>query len=145
MKIIIDADGVLTDNKVFYNHKGHRIKSFHSRDIRAIKELISRGYEVLILTQSGWSGLKEFVNRTGAEIAIAQDKLKYIQENNIKDFICVVDDIADIDVCKLSNFAYLPLDADLGLISELLHIKKGFSILETNGGDGAIAEIVRTL
>lgn len=141
--IIIDADGCLTDNKVWYTHKGQRIKSFMSRDIRSIKELISNGFEVLILTQSSWPGLKEFVKRTGAEIAVAQDKLKYITENNLKDFICVVDDIADIDVCKLANFTYLPLDADLGLIAELRHLEIGFEILTTKGGDGIVSELVK--
>jgi 3-deoxy-D-manno-octulosonate 8-phosphate phosphatase (KDO 8-P phosphatase) len=84
-KIIIDFDGVLTDGKVFYTHDGKIFKGLNTRDVRAIRELISLGYDVVILTASSWPGSAEFAKKTGSEVVILKEKNKYIE--NIKEMI----------------------------------------------------------
>lgn len=138
--IIIDVDGVLTDGKVTYTSLGERNKNFHARDIRAIRELISKGYDVYLLTQSTWPATEEYAARTGATVAQAIDKYAWIHNNNIKNYIAVGDDVADIKMLDYATEKYCPNDADLA-VALLPEMKQ----LETCGGCGVIAELVRHL
>lgn len=138
--IIIDADGTLTDNKVYYTSSGERIKGFHSRDIRAIRELTARGFDVYILTQSTWPGIGEFASRTGATIAQAYIKQDWIKENGITDYIAIGDDVSDIIMLKEAVKCYCPSDAD-DVVKEI----EGIRVLKTKGGDGVMSEMVRVI
>lgn len=141
MVILIDCDGILTDNTVYYTSKGERSKGFHSRDIRAIRELISRGYDVIILTQSTWPGVKEFSKRTGADVCQAIDKSEWIRDNVKGEYICVCDDASDIEMIKGAADSFAPSDCDPSLLNPML----GVTILKTMGGRGVIAELVTVL
>lgn len=138
--IIIDVDGVLTDGKVWYTSNGERSKGFHSRDIRAIRELTANGYDIYLLTQSTWPGVEHFANRTGATIAQVVDKLKWIQENHITDFIAFADDVADVEFCKKATQVFYPKNADANFIKKL---PCNSSELNIRGGEGVIAEYVQ--
>lgn len=134
--VLIDQDGVLTNNLVYYDGRGHRIKGFHSRDIRAIRQLVAHGYDVHILTQSSWPGVKDFAHRTGAEVIIDREK----KVDQFSDFIAIGDDTADLAMLKKAVQAYCPLDADpevKGLANMI--------ILSAKGGEGVMAELVRAL
>jgi 3-deoxy-D-manno-octulosonate 8-phosphate phosphatase (KDO 8-P phosphatase) len=127
--LVIDIDGVLTDGKVWYTHSGERSKGFHSRDIRAIREFIANGFEVLLCTQSEWPGALAFADRTGATVVIGREKPVP------KDpFIIVGDDTPDIELMKAAAEAYCPADADH-------EVKKYCTQLNTAGGNGCIAEL----
>lgn len=78
-KILIDFDGVLTDGKIFYTHDAKQFKGTNSRDIRAIKELISNGFEVIIITASSWPGSANFAKKTGAEVVVQRVKHDYVK------------------------------------------------------------------
>lgn len=138
--IIIDVDGVLTDGKVWYTSTGERSKGFHSRDIRAIREFVSRGYDVYLLTQSTWPGVDDFAQRTGATVVTAIDKFKWIEENNITDYIAVGDDVSDALLMDGAIGAYCPDDADF-----LIKNKRCVEKLETKGGEGVIAELAKLI
>ncbi len=138
--IIIDVDGVLTDGKVWYTSTGERSKGFHSRDIRAIRELTGRGFDVYLLTQSTWPGVDDFAARTGATVVTAIDKFKWIQENNITDYIAVADDVSDLVLLENASISCCPSDADF-LIKEVEAMIK----LSAKGGDGVIAELVKLI
>lgn len=138
--IIIDVDGCLTDNKVYYTHDNHRIKGFHSRDIRAIRELIAKGYNVILLTQSGWEGMNNYARRTGAEVVVARDKWEWVNSNMTGQFIALGDDVPDIDVLIAAKKAFCPLDAD-NAVKKLGNIQ----MLPCNGGEGVVAELVQVL
>lgn len=131
--VIIDVDGVLTDGKVWYNQTGERMKAFHSRDIRAIRELVSHGFSVVLYTQSTWPGLKDYAKRTGAEIVIRREKIPVPEK-----YIMVGDDTPDIELMKGSVKAYCPRDADREVFAYC-------EILDCYGGSGVIAELVRVL
>jgi 3-deoxy-D-manno-octulosonate 8-phosphate phosphatase (KDO 8-P phosphatase) len=141
--VLIDCDGTLTDGKVVYMHDGHRTKSFHSRDIRAIKQLIAFGIDVIIVTQSSWNGADDYVKRTGAILVKTQDKsVKAVmdQVGILESYIMVGDDAPDIELMRDDRCqqAYCPLDADPS-VHEHCHQ------LSTKGGEGVIAELVRIL
>lgn len=136
--IVCDCDGVLTDGKVWYDAKGNRTKGFHSRDIRAIRQLISHGYQFIIFTQSSWPGVKDFVNRTGAEVIIDREKsLHHFKEP----FIAIGDDTPDLDFLNKAVKAYCPANAD-PFVKQTV---KNITVLTTNGGEGVIAELVNKL
>lgn len=131
--IIIDCDGVLTSGQVWYTSKGERSKGFNSRDIRAIRELIANGFQVIICTQSTWPGVQHFANRTGAEVIIAQDK-----PIPTEPFIMIGDDVPDIELMKKAELSFCPVDADEA-------VKPYCQVLHTAGGEGVISEVVKYL
>jgi 3-deoxy-D-manno-octulosonate 8-phosphate phosphatase (KDO 8-P phosphatase) len=135
--IVIDCDGVLTDGKQYIDHTGEKMfKAFHSRDVRAIRELISHGYEVVIVTADDWPGSKFFASKTGASIMILRDKSKIPYEN----FIAVGDDAWDVPMLKKAEHAFAPCDADAS-VKNLLNVHTLYS----KGGEGVIAELVNIL
>lgn len=138
--IILDCDGVLTDNIVHFTHQGERIKGFHSRDIRAIRELIAQGFEVIILTQSSWPGAEHFAERTGAVVEIHRDKADWVQRSVQGPYIAVGDDIPDIPILRGAEAAFAPHDADTSLRSV-----DGVVFLPVKGGQGVIAELVKQI
>lgn len=131
--ILIDVDGVLTDGKVWYNHFGERTKGFHSRDIRSIRELVSHGYDVYLITASSWPGLKEYAHRTGALILVDREKAC----DQFDGFIAIGDDTPDIKMLKKANRAFCPVNADYSVKS----LDK-ITVLNTPGGEGVISEMV---
>jgi 3-deoxy-D-manno-octulosonate 8-phosphate phosphatase (KDO 8-P phosphatase) len=135
-KIIIDFDGVLTDGKVFYTHDGKIFKGLNTRDVRAIRELISLGYDVVILTASSWPGSAEFAKKTGSEVVILKEKNKYIE--NIKEkYIAIGDDVWDASLIEKSERFFAPKDCD-----KFIKNNPKVEIIDINGGDGVIAELV---
>lgn len=135
--VVIDVDGVLTDGKVWYDSRGERTKAFHSRDIRAIRQLVSHGYRVILLTQSSWPGINDYVKRTGAEVLINREKLP---NEEWGPYIAIGDDTADLAVLRSAALAYCPGDADLSVKSEAC-----VNALYAKGGDGVIAELINIL
>jgi 3-deoxy-D-manno-octulosonate 8-phosphate phosphatase (KDO 8-P phosphatase) len=134
--ILIDVDGVLTDGKVWYDQFGERTKGFHSRDIRSIRELVSYGFEVYLLTASSWPGLKYYADRTGACILVDREKAC----DQFNDFIAIGDDTADLKMLKKAKRAFCPLNA----CSTVKQLDK-ITILNTPGGDGVISELLPML
>ncbi len=138
--IIIDVDGTLTDNRVYYDSKGERIKGFHSRDIRAIRELTAKGFEVILLTHSTWPGSDHFAKRTGAIVLQSFDKFQWVKDNVIGDYFAIGDDIADLKLLANATVKYCPADAEK-IIKQLPNMIE----LDTKGGDGVIAELVKLI
>ena len=135
--ILIDCDGVLTDGRLTIDHRGEKpFKQFHTRDVRAIRELIYNGYEVVIVSADDWPGIHHFANKVGADVYISRDK----SQLPYGDYIAVGDDAWDIKMLKNARFAYCPADADV-MVCALDDIH----ILDTVGGNGVIAEVARKL
>ena len=135
--ILIDCDGVLTDGKMYIDHNGEKMfKAFHSRDVRAIRELISYGYQVVIVTADDWPGSKFFASRTGAEILVTRDKSKI----KFDKYIAVGDDAWDVPMLKNAEHAFAPANADVS-VKQLCNVQ----LLYSNGGDGVIAELIHLL
>jgi 3-deoxy-D-manno-octulosonate 8-phosphate phosphatase KdsC-like HAD superfamily phosphatase len=135
--VLVDCDGVLTDGHLTIDRKGEKMfKRFHTRDVRAIRELIFNGYEVVITTADDWEGVFHFADKVGAEVFYCKDKclIPYT------DFIAVGDDAWDIPILKRAKESFCPVDADPFVLS-----LPGINVLETKGGNGVIAELVRKI
>lgn len=133
--ILIDCDGVLTDGKLNIGSGGAQFKSFHSRDVRAIRELIARGWEVVICTASSSEINKEYAAKVGALLEVSRDKepvaAKYAP------YIAIGDDTWDLKMLEQACIAFCPSDA----AAEVLALPK-INKLKTAGGQGCIAEML---
>lgn len=132
--IVCDCDGVLTDGKLNIDHTGTKMfKSFHTKDVRAIREFIANGYEFYIVSADDW-GAKTFAEKVGAVFIELRDKSK-VRDYIPGPFICVGDDVWDIAMMKLAQRAYRPADSKL----------TGWAPMITAGGHGVIAELANIL
>jgi 3-deoxy-D-manno-octulosonate 8-phosphate phosphatase (KDO 8-P phosphatase) len=135
--ILIDCDGVLTDGRLTIDHRGEKpFKQFHTRDVRAIRELIYHGYEVVIVSADDWPGIHHFANKVGADVWISRDKSQLPYDN----FVAIGDDAWDVPMLIKAKKAFCPADADLSALSV-----PGIQRLATQGGAGIIAELAREI
>lgn len=136
--IITDCDGVLTDGKTWVNQQGEITKGFNTKDVAAIREMISLGYEVYIITASSWPGLDKWAKKTGAVVIHSRDKgnLKHIIDD--KPYIAVGDDVWDIPLFKNAVACYAPSDS-----IEAIKGIKGVTILNKKGGEGVLSELLK--
>lgn len=136
MVICCDIDGCLTDGKIWVDHKGNIIKSFNNKDIGAIKELISMGYQVHLVTASSWPGAEQYLRRSGAELHIIRNKY----DINFHYDIAIGDSAWDIPMLCKSKYYFCPADASLEV-----KCLDGINQLMTKGGEGIMLELVRIL
>ena len=136
--ILIDCDGVLTDGTLTITHDGEKLfKKFNTRDVRAIRELIFNGFHVVIVSADDWPGVFHFADKVGAEVLISKDK----KENGFTDYIAIGDDAWDAPMLEKAALAFAPADADPSVFQCRKHVNK----LQTPGGRGVMAEVVRVL
>lgn len=144
--ILIDCDGVLTDGALTIDHRGEKMfKRFHTRDVRAIRDLVYNGFEVTIVSADDWPGIYHFADKVGADVAIVRDKSRIKCKSRFKShvsFVAVGDDAWDLPMLKSAGFgnAFCPADADYCVRRESCVTE-----LKTAGGRGVIAELARIL
>ena len=135
--ILIDCDGVLTDGTLTIDHNGEKLfKKFHTKDVRAIRELVANGYEVVIVTADDWPGVFHFAEKVGAVVEVTKEKGKLKYEN----YIAIGDDAWDVQMLQNADMAFCPIDADKSVKSI-----KGIRVIDSNGGCGMMAKVIRCL
>jgi 3-deoxy-D-manno-octulosonate 8-phosphate phosphatase KdsC-like HAD superfamily phosphatase len=136
-RLIVDCDGVLTDGTLTIDHRGDKFfKSFHTRDVRAIRELVFNGFEVVIVTADEWPGLAHFAEKVGADAMLGcRDKSR-----QAGGYIAIGDDAWDVSLLRGAVLAFAPADADPCVLA-LPNVTR----LETCGGRGVVAELARRL
>ena len=136
--ILIDCDGVLTDGSLTIDHHGEKMfKRFHTRDVRAIRELIFNGYEVVIVTADDWPGIYCFAEKVGADVCVCRDKSTLPYDM----YIAIGDDSWDIPMLKNAKIAFVPSDAYEDVLLSVFPVRQ----LNTKGGQGVVAEMARIL
>lgn len=134
---LIDFHGVLTDGRQSISHNGEYLfDHVHTRDVRAIRELVASGCAVVIVTASSSDIVKSFAEKVGAEIHVTRDK------SNLPfgEYYAIGDDAWDVSMLQKAARAFCPRDAD-----ESVRLLPGITWLSTDGGKGVIAEVVRVL
>lgn len=138
--ICIDFHGVLTDGKLNVSHDGKTFfESCHTRDVRAIRELVASGHEVYIVTASMNPIVQAFAEKVGVVVIQARDKSE-MPAIFKKSYIAIGDDAWDVPMLEKAVHAFCPADAD-PCVKSLPHIR----ILNSKGGQGVIAELVPLL
>lgn len=145
--LVLDLDGVLTDGKQYIDHTGEKLfKAFHTRDIRAIRELVADGVEVHVLSADDWEGGRQWSQRVGAGFGVCRDKLEFLQSMPYptSEFGIIGDDAWDMSAMRWvagnGGVAACPFDADAS-VKEL----PGILLLGTRSGEGVVADFVRRL
>lgn len=141
--LILDVDGVMTDNKIYLDHAGNELKAFNARDGLGIKALQRSNIEVAVIT-----GRKsKAVTHRAAQLDIRhvyqgyEDKLTAFldllgQTGLDPQHTCFAgDDWIDIPVLLRTGLAVAVADAE-ERVKEHAHW-----ITVRNGGDGAVREI----
>ena len=166
--ILVDCDGVLTNGQKIVDATGKRqMIAFHSRDSIACKALVEMGFQIIVLTNSNFGGIRNYWDKYGATIIWAQGK-DYLQSkwkalSHYKDdlsidwekTIGIGDDVTDICYLEKCKKAYCPMDAHSILLNCAIpaiargqrQIPKDFrpvniDKLKVNGGDGILAELL---
>lgn len=136
MIFLVDFDGVLTNGKLTITHDGSQLfKEVHTRDIRAIRELIARGNEVYIVTASESPIIRTYARKVGAEVIVCRNKATVLKFVDKKEYVAVVDDSWDISLIQRAVKCFAPADG--------YHLVKNLcTVLKTKGGEGAMAEVL---
>lgn len=145
--ILSDVDGVLTDGKITFDNQGIETKSFHVRDGMGIKLWQRAGHQFGIITARS----SHIVKLRSAELGIelvrqgSSEKLpvamQIIKELSLQpDNVCYIgDDLTDMRLMSQVGLAASVADAATEVRS-IAHL-----VTKTNGGDGAIRELIETI
>jgi 3-deoxy-D-manno-octulosonate 8-phosphate phosphatase (KDO 8-P phosphatase) len=140
--IVYDFDGVLTDNKVYFDQHGNEMVQVSRADGLGISEIRKLEIEQIILSTETNSVVSARAKKLDLFcIQGVNDKTKALVdycENHQIDLSKVAyvgNDINDLEVMKLVGTTFCPADAH----KSIKHISK--HILETKGGDGVVREI----
>jgi 3-deoxy-D-manno-octulosonate 8-phosphate phosphatase KdsC-like HAD superfamily phosphatase len=135
--ILIDCDGVLTDGKMYMDHTGEKpFKAFDSKDIRAIREIVSQGIRVIIVTADDGAINAKYAHKVGAELIQTRDKGNLPFET-FGIFWVVCDDAWDYPMAVKADKVFCPLNVDTSIL------RLNPTVIQKHGGQGVIAELIR--
>ncbi len=141
--LVMDFDGVLTDNKVIVNEDGSESVTCSRDDGYAIEKIKELGIITLILTREENNVVIARARKLNTEIIKGQkEKLetlkKWCLKNNIfpEGLAYIGNDLPDIECLEYAKFSFCPADAFV------IVRKKAEFILNKKGGDGCIREIL---
>lgn len=140
--LVMDFDGVLTDDKATINQFGHESVTCSRSDGLGIQILRAQGIKMLIVTREDNSVVKWRASKIGIEIVNGvRNKIEILKRwalNNKlapNEIAYVGNDVNDIDCLSWVGFPFAPSDAH----SKVL--QSGCYILSSSGGSGVIREI----
>jgi 3-deoxy-D-manno-octulosonate 8-phosphate phosphatase (KDO 8-P phosphatase) len=141
--LALDVDGVLTDGRLYFDHQGHELKAFNTRDGLGLKALQRNNVELAIIT--GRDSL--IVGNRAAQLGIehvymgCDDKLSAYRDLLSKtgvshEQVCYAgDDLIDLPVLQHAGLSVSVPNAD-PLVKERVHW-----VTHHAGGEGAVREI----
>ena len=138
----LDVDGVLTDGKLVVDSKGQIQQSFHVQDGHGIKELLSNGMEVVIVSGRVSKALMFRAKELGIKHIYQgiADKTSVVDEFcrttgiGAREIAHVGDDIPDI-----SLFDAVGLSVAVANSTDLV-LARADIVLTKSGGEGAVRE-----
>ena len=141
--LVMDFDGVLTDNKVIVNEDGSESVTCSRDDGYAIEKIKELGIITLILTREENNVVIARARKLNTEIIKGEkEKLetlkKWCLKNNIfpEGLAYIGNDLPDIECLEYAKYSFCPADA-FAVVR-----KKAEFILNKKGGDGCIREIL---
>jgi 3-deoxy-D-manno-octulosonate 8-phosphate phosphatase (KDO 8-P phosphatase) len=140
--LLLDVDGVLTDNRLIYGDDGQEYKAFYTRDGHAMVLIQKSGIEIGIIT----GRTSELVKKRMQDLKVKHlyqgvpDKLPtfeaLMQSLNLdpEDVAYMGDDILDLPILSRVGLSACPKDSDPEVISRVDFIS------QFDGGRGAVRE-----
>lgn len=142
--VVVDCDGVLTDNRYIYAEDGKISVAFNTTDGRAFGMLRRAGYETAIITANKLKSLEHrskdlkvgfFVNEA-KDKALELQKICYQLKIKPHEAIYIGNDESDIPAMSIVKYSFVPADA------EERAKKAATIILHRKGGEGVLREVV---
>jgi 3-deoxy-D-manno-octulosonate 8-phosphate phosphatase (KDO 8-P phosphatase) len=145
--LVLDADGVLTDGKIYFNDRGEEMKAFDSKDGHGIKLIIRAGINVAIITGRNSKALEHRALELGIEYLVqnAKDKRTAISELavslgcSLSEMAYMGDDVVDLPAMYLCGLTFAPADAMEAVKEQADHVT------ERAGGKGAVREAIEII
>jgi 3-deoxy-D-manno-octulosonate 8-phosphate phosphatase (KDO 8-P phosphatase) len=145
--LVLDVDGVLTDGRLYYGPDGEALKVFHVRDGHGIKQLLSAGIDVAIIS----GRQSQSVARRAAELGIrhvyqgVDDKGLVLQQLldqlsiSASAAACLVDDTPDLPMMAIVGLPIAVADAHPSVL------RAAVWTTQAPGGGGAAREVADRL
>ena len=147
---LCDVDGVMTDAGMYYSENGDEMKKFNAHDGMAMQLLRSAGIKTGIITSENSKVVVNRAKKIGVDYLYqgkkAEGKLAAALEIcekekiSLEEIVYIGDDINCFELLSNVGYAYCPADA-----VETVKNIQGITILQTNGGNGAIRELADML
>ena len=141
--LVMDFDGVLTNNKVIVNEDGSESVICSRDDGYAIEKIKQLGIITLILTREKNNVVIARARKLNTEIIKGEkEKLETLKKWCLKNDIFpeglayIGNDLPDLECLEYAKFSFCPSDAFV------IVRKKAEFILSKKGGDGCIREIL---
>ena len=141
--LVMDFDGVLTNNKVLVSEDGKESVMCSRDDGYALERIRELGITTLILSREKNSVVTQRARKLNTEvISGSQDKLSILKNWCVTNTILqeklayIGNDIPDLECLKYAHYSFCPADA-------FQSVKTGVNfILKRSGGEGCIREIL---
>lgn len=145
--IVLDVDGVLTDNKILVTDDGQFLRIMNVRDGYAIKKAIQKGLKVGIITGGRSEGvIKRLKILNVANIHIGIEEKKPVLESLLQEWNILAaetaymgDDELDIACLQFVGLPVCPQDAMPDAMNHAIHITK------LKGGEGCVRELIENI
>jgi len=141
--IVYDFDGVMTDNKVYFDQNGNETVKVNRGDGLGIAEIKKMGIEQIIISTEKNPVVSARAKKLDISCLQGVDNkevvlMDYCKNNNIdlQNVAYVGNDINDKEAMKISGFTFCPADAHERIKTISDHT------LKTNGGDGVVRELL---
>lgn len=141
--LVLDVDGVLTDGRLYFTARGEQMKCFHVRDGAGIKQVLSAGLQVAVISGRQSKAVDQRMGELGVTWVRqgVHDKLAALRElldmlNLTPEAVASVgDDTPDLPLLEASRLAVAVADAHSSVKS------RAHFITQAAGGRGAVREV----
>lgn len=145
--VVLDVDGVLTDNSILVTEDGQQLRRFHVKDGYAIQLAVKKGYKICAITGGKSEGIAHRMNHLGVKETFlsVSDKSSVLTDWMLskklspEEVLFIGDDLPDYDVMQQVGLSACPADA----AEEIKAIADYVSPL--NGGNGMVRELLEKL
>lgn len=145
--LVLDADGVLTDGKIYLNDRGEEMKAFDSKDGHGLKLIMRAGIQVAIITGRISQALEHRARELGIELLLqnVKDKRPALIELAQRigcapgEMAYMGDDVVDLPAMAVCGLTFAPADA-----LEIVRARVDY-VTERGGGNGAVREAVEII
>ena len=142
--IVMDVDGVLTDNSLLVSNDGSELRTMNARDGYAIQLAAKKGLELCVITGGNSEGVNLRLHKLGVQSIFpgvtnkSQTYLFWLNQKHIpsENVIYIGDDMVDMEVMNLTGVPCCPADA----CSEIIAICEYIS--PSAGGKGCVRDII---
>lgn len=134
--LILDFDGVLTDNKVFTTNDGEEFVVCSKTDSAGL-HLIRGTINIMVLTGEKSPCVKKRCDKLNISCYQSNNKYNFIMTNNLPldEILYVGNDLNDLECINFLPMTACPNDA----VPEIIRAAK--FVTKKNGGNGAVREI----